>query len=194
MKFVFILLIAFITICSKSVAETPSEQQNSQLQSEDRDHFDRMIQGYVRKINSVENQFNPVIVSFDTLQGKLDFRRRDIRFGTLSSGLAAWIKIGKENSSESGEAISSWIQSSRHIKTQRGFKVASENEEPSEYGSAKAVLMTRGDDYFLTYFESRRMLQSYGRHSIVYTYYIEIGKTSRRQIYTAEQSALKLGE
>jgi hypothetical protein len=52
---------------------------------------------------------------------------------------------------------------------------------------------SNGDMYFKTYFQFERILETYGRHSMQYTYYVEIGSKQRREQFQLEQYARKLG-
>ena len=47
--------------------------------------------------------------------------------------------------------------------------------------------------YFKTYFQYDRVLETYGRHSLRYTYYVEVGSTGRKRQYELEEYRQKLG-
>jgi hypothetical protein len=54
-------------------------------------------------------------------------------------------------------------------------------------------MATKGDMYFKTYFQYERVQGTYGRHSLQYTYYVEIGSEVRKARYELEQYNQKLG-
>jgi hypothetical protein len=108
----------------------------------------------------------------------------------------AWVRLSKRKADENGAAVEAFLNSARKSRAESGFKLVRKNTVPVDYGNATTALMTRGDEYFKTYFQTTRVAnpESESSHSLVYTYYIEMGLQSRKKQWEKEHAASKLGE
>lgn len=138
------------------------------------------------------------VEKFDTDAGPLLFTSSQIKIKRVEGvpyGVA-WVRIGKTESVENGAAIRSFLSSSRQSKLDAGFTLVEKKETPSDYGSIVTSLSKRGDEYFKTYLQTVRNQSPTAEHStyLTYTYYIEMGLTSRKEMADKQQSTKKLGE
>jgi len=133
-------------------------------------------------------------VTFQTDNGPIVFSHSNISmFFIPSSRELARIRIGKTATTENSELIKTWIVDSREAKKKLGYKLIYKRTKPSDYGEYTEVLMKKGDLYFKTYFQHERVLETYGRHSLQYTYYVETGSSSRLERAKLEQANAALG-
>jgi len=104
------------------------------------------------------------------------------------------VKIGKANSTENSELIKAWIEESAAAKEKLGYVRQYRTTKPSDYGEYTEALYRKGDMYFKTYLQYQRVQGTYGRHSLQYTYYVEIGSEVRKRQYDLEAVQSKTGE
>jgi hypothetical protein len=194
------LLLFFLTgnslFCQTGFEATLS---TSEAASSEGGRLDETASRYVRKILEArtKQKNHPfsgpgVVETFETASGPIFIRSNDITFGVMRSKRAAWIRIGKNLSRENVEAIKLFLKNSKQEKIKAGFKVIEERESPSDYGRKIISKLSKGDQYFNTYFQTMRTLESYERHSFAYTYYIEMGLFSRKKTWEKEQAEDKL--
>lgn len=133
-------------------------------------------------------------IPFNTQAGRIYFSCSQIQFANIpSSGALAWVRIGKEGCTEAATLIKAWLNETVQTKLAFGYTKISERTLPAEYGDCTRILLKRGDLYCRTYFETRRMLETYGRHSLQYNFHVEVGSDRRRRQYELEQYSQKLG-
>ena len=133
-------------------------------------------------------------VTFDTEKGQINFSSYNIQIAMIPSiQKVAWIRIGKETSSENTSLIKAWLNESINQKTKQDYKLISENTNPSDYGEYTEKLYTKGDMYLKTYYQYIRYQGTYDSKYYRYTYYVEVGSTKRKNLYIREQYNSKLG-
>jgi 3-methyladenine DNA glycosylase AlkC len=134
------------------------------------------------------------IESFNTEKGTLSFTSSNYTFAIVpSTDLVAWMKLGKNNSSLNSELIKAWLEESEDMKLKQGYRLVSNRTYDSDYGETTEKLFRNEDMYFKTYFQYQRVQGTYGRHSLQYTFHVEVGSTSRKDRYQLEQYNQKLG-
>lgn len=155
--------------------------------------LDKLNESYVEIWSKQSNNFAP-IVSFNTSQGSIDFQKRQFTFAYIpSSNILAWLKIGKDDSQENSELIKAWLNEAERAKIKMGYTRQYRKTKPSDYGEYTESLYRKGDMYFKTFIQYQRVQGTYGRHSLEYSYYVEIGSDLRRQKYELEQYNQNLG-
>jgi hypothetical protein len=155
--------------------------------------LDKLNESYVEIWSKQSNNFAP-IVSFNTSQGLIEFQKRQFTFAYIpSSNILAWLKIGKDDSQENSELIKAWLNEAERAKIKMGYTRQYRKTKPSDYGEYTESLYRKGDMYFKTFIQYQRVQGTYGRHSLEYSYYVEIGSDLRRQKYELEQYNLNLG-
>ena len=134
------------------------------------------------------------VETFNTALGPIGFQKSHFAFAYVpSSKRLAWLKIGKDDSSENSELIKAWLEESARAKVRLGYTRQYQRTEPSDYGEYTEALYRKGDMYFKTYFQYQRVQGTYDRHSLQYTYYVETGSEARKQQHELEQYNQKLG-
>jgi hypothetical protein len=193
-------LILFFCFIFSVYGEKEIEVRRATKVPSEEERFDQMVMRYAKKIidSRKEERSNyllrqTIIEQFETNAGPISIYSKNIKFGLLQSKKAAWIRIGKEQSSENSEAIKLFLKKAKQEKINAGYKVIEEKESPSDYGTTQIARLKRGDQYFTTYFQTTRILATYKRFYMVYTYFIEMGMQSRKQIWEKEQAEEKLG-
>jgi hypothetical protein len=163
--------------------------------------FFKLAADYARKRQELKKQpGNQVIAWFDTESGPIGFSEDQLlMYGLKGKPMAegvAWVRLSKRNSTENGAAIEAFLTSARKSRAEAGYKLVRKNTVPVDYGEATTALMTRGDEYFKTYFQTIRVANadSETSYSMAYTYYIEMGLQSRKKQWEKEHTANKLGE
>lgn len=163
--------------------------------------FYKLATDYARKRQELKKQpGNQVIAWFDTESGPIGFSEDQLLiYGLKGKPMAegvAWVRLSKRDSTENGAAIEAFLNSARKTKAEAGYKLVRKNTVPVDYGNATTALMTRGDEYFKTYFQTVRVANpdSETSYSMAYTYYIEMGLQSRKKQWDKEHTASKLGE
>ena len=132
--------------------------------------------------------------TFDTEKGQISFSGYNIKIAMIPSiQKVAWIRIGKEQSSENTTLIKAWLNESANQKIKQGYKLISDKTNPSDYGKYTEKLYIKGDVYFKTYYQYIRYQGTYDSTYYRYTYYVEVGSTKRRNLYIREQYNSKLG-
>lgn len=132
--------------------------------------------------------------TFYTSKGQISFSSYNFSFLNVpSTGDVAYIRIGKDESSENSALIKAFLDESASSKTRQGYSLVSNKEYPADYGSYRIKKYTKGDAYFLTYYQYTRYQGTYNSKYFRYKYYIEIGSTKRKQQFENEQFNSKLG-
>lgn len=152
------------------------------------------LNDYYAELWKKETGYLSTVESFNTSFGPIGFQKRHFTFAYIpSSRQLAWLKIGKDDSRENSELIKAWLEEAERAKVRLGYVRQYRRKKPSDYGEYTEVLYKKGDMYFKTFLQYQRVLETYGRHSLQYTYYVEIGSESRRKQYELEQYNKKLG-
>lgn len=134
------------------------------------------------------------IESFTTSVGQINFQKQHFAFLYLAdSGELVSMRLGKEASTENSELIRAWVEEATRAKVRFGYSKVHERKRPSDYGEYTEALYRKGDMYFRTFVQHQRVQGTYGRHSLEYTYYVEIGSTARSERFQLEQYNKKLG-
>jgi hypothetical protein len=134
------------------------------------------------------------IESFKTEKGTISFTSSNYSFAIIpSNNLVAWMKLGKNDSNLNSELIKAWLEESEDIKLKQDYRLVSNRTYDSDYGETTEKLFRNGDMYFKTYLQYQRVQGTYGRHSLQYTFHVEVGSTSRKERYQLEQYNQKLG-
>lgn len=132
--------------------------------------------------------------SFHTSKGRISFSSYNFSFLKVpSTGDVAYIRIGKEESSENSALIKAFLEESAKSKTKQGYRLVSNKEYPSDYGTYRVKKYSKEDSYFITYYQYTRYQGTYNSTYFRYKYYIEIGSTKRKQQFENEQFNSKLG-
>jgi hypothetical protein len=133
--------------------------------------------------------------SFETSAGVITFDKPDFNFAYLpSSKEVAFIRIGRTRDSYSSrEIIRAWLREATEMKTRQGYRKVYVRSGPAEYGEYTEALYRNGDAYFKTFFRSARVLQTYGRYSLQYDYFVEMGSEGRAERYRTERYNSRLG-
>lgn len=132
--------------------------------------------------------------SFYTSKGRIAFLLNDFSFLTVpSTREVAYIRIGKENSSENSALINAFLDESAKSKIKQGYRLISNKTYPADYGKYKIKKYKKGDSYFLTFYQFTRHQGTYNSTYFRYKYYIEIGSTKRKEQFENEQFNSKLG-
>lgn len=132
--------------------------------------------------------------TFITARGPISFGPSDIRSAHIpSTKQLAFIRIGKKASTENAELIKAWLDEAARSKQGAGYKLLTKATRKTDYGEATEAEYRKGDLYFKTWFQYERILESYRRHSLQYTYHVEVGSLTRRSQYLSEQYRQKLG-
>lgn len=150
------------------------------------------------KVKTDDNSYSSLslnrIESFKTEKGTISFTSSNYSFAIIpSNNLIAWMKLGKNNSNLNSELIKAWLEESEDIKLKQGYRLVSNRTYDSDYGETTEKLFRNGDMYFKTYLQYQRVQGTYGRHSLQYTFHVEVGSTSRKDRYQLEQYNRKLG-
>jgi len=128
------------------------------------------------------------VLAINTNRGTITFRPSEIEIARVpSTGLVAWIRIGKKNSTEDEELIKAWLSESIQAKKALGYIYVYRKSKTDDYGEYFETKYSKGDSYIITYFRYIRTLETYNRYSMRYTYYIEVGSDTRKQQYMIEQ-------
>jgi hypothetical protein len=196
-----VLLISTFAFASSSEIEgTNVEVRKAERVLTPEEQFDSLTRRYYDAIKNARERKQgqiswnpPVVLSFETKAGTLYFYEKDIRYGYLNSRKSAWLRVGKELSTESGVAVENILQNARDQKLASGFTLVEKKESPADYGKIYTSYLLRGDEYFRTYFQTIRIQGTYGSHSMAYTYFFEAGLLSRRQQWEKEQAENKFG-
>lgn len=155
--------------------------------------LDQVNQYYVEKWNQSTSNDSP-LETFHTSIGEIKFTKNDFSFLYVSSPrLLAWLRIGKSGSVENVNIIKAWLRDAAQAKTRLGYVHKYSDTQPSDYGEYTESYYQKGDLYFKTYFQYDRVLETYGRHSLRYTYFVEVGSIGRKRHYELEQYRQKLG-
>lgn len=153
--------------------------------------LDRLREHYAEKAKSKQTW---VLEEFKTSHGKLQFMVSDLTTAEVpSTGQLAWLRIGKSGSTENDVLIKAWIDEATAAKVRLGYGQVYKRTRDNDYGATTEALYRRGDLYFKTSFQYQRMLETYNRYSLKYTYYVEQGSESRKKAYDLEQYNAKLG-
>lgn len=132
--------------------------------------------------------------SFNTSKGEIIFSSGDFSFLNVpSTGDVAYIRIGKEQSFENSALINAFLEESAKSKIKQGYRLVSNKEYPADYGSYRVKTYSKGDSYFLTYYQYTRNQGTYNSTYLSYKYYIEIGSEKRKEQFENEQFNAKLG-
>ena len=151
--------------------------------------YERLTQG--KRANTFLERY---VLFFETDRGVIAFKPSHIQVARIpSSGLVAWVRVGKANSTEDAELIKAWLRTAEQEKRRLGYKLVYSRKRIVDYGEAIERKYIKGDLYFVTYFRFARVQGTYARYSFEYTYYIEWGSTERRKQYYLESYNLKLG-
>lgn len=166
----------------------------------------KVASGFWRKVAKARknepsyNRGRTIVEKFDTDAGPIYFTTSQITFGALSGvpleeGFA-WVRLGKSDSTENGAAVRDFLSSSRQSKLDSGFTLVEKKESPADYGKVITSLSKRGDEYFKTYLQTIRNQNPNAEDSVYlsYTYYIEMGLSSRRKEVERQQVKQKLGD
>lgn len=155
--------------------------------------LDQLNDYYAAKWKTETGYFSAV-ETFNTALGPITFQKSDFTFAYVpSSKRLAWVKIGKDDSTENSELIKAWINESERAKMRLGYTREYRRTKPADYGEYTEALYRKGDMYFKTFLQYQRVQGTYGRHSLQYTYYVESGSTARKQQYELEHYNEKLG-
>ena len=134
---------------------------------------------------------NATTVLFETPSGPMVFSPEDIRVATLDSephgSNVAWVRIGKTESTDSGLLIKDWSLRAMAALWTDGYRALPVQSGEAEYGPFGIFTYEKGDMYFRFYTESIRVQGTYGRTSVVRTFYFERGCKSRRDRFDAQQ-------
>jgi len=156
--------------------------------------LDDLRKYYAKKLDNKDKYSYSSVESFDTSKGKINFSISDFDFEIVpSTNELAWIRIGKKNSSLNAELIKAWIIDSRDVKKKFGYKQIYKKTKPADYGQYTEVLLKKGDMYFKTYYQFQRVQGTYDRHSLQYTFYVEIGSKTRKEKAKLERFNRSLG-
>jgi hypothetical protein len=133
--------------------------------------------------------------SFETTAGEIRFAKSHFTFAYVpSTRETAFNRIGKERDSyTSREVIRAWLREATDNKQRQGFTKVYLRSGPAEYGEYTEALYRNGDAYFKTFFRYGRVLETYGRHSLQYDYYAEVGSSARADRYRTERYNSRLG-
>ena len=133
--------------------------------------------------------------SFETSAGPIVFTSGHFTFAYVpSTREVAFIRVGRERDSfTSREAIRAWLREASDLKQRQGYVRVSQRAGPAEYGEFSEALYRKGDSYFKTFFRYGRVLETYGRYSLQYDYYAEVGSTARAERYRLERYNNRLG-
>ncbi len=146
------------------------------------------------KVYGNQAQGNQQPIEFPTGKGTISFTARDLTLAYVpSTRELAFVRIGKKQSTENAELIRAWISQATDAKVVFGYRQTKRETRPSEYGQYTETEHRKGDMYFKTYLQYERVLESYGRHSMQYTYYVETGSVTRRNRHFLEQYNRRLG-
>lgn len=133
-------------------------------------------------------------VSFNTEKGLISFLNYNVTMAIIPLlQKPAWIRIGKEISSENSALIKTWLNESVNEKLTQGYKLISDKTSPSDYGEYTEKLYKKGDMYFKTYYQYIRYQGTYDSNYYRYTYYVEIGSQNRKELFLKEQYNSKIG-
>lgn len=176
----------------KSLSEARAEYDERLYEMPEPKSLDQVAEYYLSKFGEKVSTFE--IERFETRRGSLSFHRGDVLMCFIpSTGKLAYIRIGKEQSSENAELIKQWLDDSTAEKTKMGYKRVSTKTSPTEYGQKTVSDYEKGDLYFQTYFQTTRMIETYNRYSLMYKFYIEMGSKVRRERFFLEDYNNKTG-
>jgi len=152
------------------------------------------LNDYYAALWKKETGYLSTVETFNTALGPISFQKSDFTFAYIpSSRRLAWLKIGKDDSSENSELIKAWLEEAERAKVRLGYVLQYRRTKPSDYGEYTEALYTKGDMYFKTFLQHQRVQGTYGGYSLQYTYYVETGSDARRKQYELEQYNEKLG-
>lgn len=160
--------------------KTETEKQISDLERANENlpskvELDELKERYLSKIGSAIGTYE-TIETFETEHGTVSFNKSDIDYELVpSSGKLAWIRIGKDRSNLNSKIASAWIDAAIWAKEKQGYVNIEDIKEPTDYGSSRTQFFEKDDMYFKTYYQYTRVQGTYGRHSLQYKFYIEIG-------------------
>lgn len=175
--------------------ETRAERQRAGAGLPEQVSLDELNDYYRRKWQSTDgvSAFSN-IESFDTARGPISFDKTDFSFMYIpSSRQLARLRIGKSNSTLNSQLIRAWLDESAEAKQRQGYRLISNRTRNADYGEYTEKLYRNGDMYFKTYYQYERVQGTYDRHSLQYTFYVEVGSDSRNEQYEMEQYNQKLG-
>jgi len=189
-----------LRLVTAEVSKREAELKNAQAER------DRILSGLPEQVELDElndyyapkwkqqTSYRGTVETFHTSQGPISFQKNHFSFAYIpSSKRLAWLKIGKDDATENSELIKAWLDESARAKVRLGYVREYRSTKPSDYGEYTEALYRKGDMYFKTYLQHQRILETYGRHSLKYTYYVETGSHARKQQYELEQYNQKLG-
>ena len=148
---------------------------------------------YADKLRN-SNSYYDTVESFETEHGTISFQASDFDFKLIpSTGHLAWIRIGKDNSTLNSEIIEAWLEAAIWSKEKQGYINIEDDKSPTDYGQAHARVFKKGDMYFKAYYQYSRVSGTYGRHSLQYKFYIEIGSFQLKEQARLEDYNQKIG-
>jgi len=150
--------------------------------------LDKLEETY-REVTQRRNSF-----SFQTARGVLSFSGDNVSMEYVPSiKKLASLKMGKKGVTENEELVKAWIDESEMSKISLGYLKKFKVTRKSTYGEVTEGYYTKGDSYMKTYFQYERVQGTYARHSLQYTYFVEVGSDQRKKQSQAEQYNKKLG-
>jgi len=158
-------------------------------------NLDELNDYYHRKWQSKQGlSYLNSIESFETEHGSINFDKTDFSFVYIpSSGKLARLRIGKSNSTLNSQLINAWLDESAEVKQRQGYRLIYNRTRNADYGEYTEKMYRNDDMYFKTYYQYERVQGTYDRHSLQYTFYVEVGSKSRNEQYEMEQYNQKLG-
>lgn len=148
---------------------------------------------YGRKLNE-DTSLHATIETFQTSKGTLSFEKDDFGFQYVpSTEKLARVRIGKQNSTIDPELIKAWLADAESAKSKLGYRLISDHTKNTNVGQAKEKHYEKGDLYFTTYFQSKRVRGMDDRHSLQHDFYVEVGSETRSETARLESYNQKLG-
>jgi hypothetical protein len=150
-------------------------------------------------LDKLESEYSELVqkrksLQFQTYKGNINFSSDNLAMIYVPSvKKLASIKIGKKEVTENEQLIKAWIEESEKVKVLMGYERKYKTTNRSTYGEYIEGLYTKGDSYIKTYFQYERVQGTYARHSLQYTYFVEIGSEKRMKQAQSEQYNKKLG-
>lgn len=171
------------------LTERPSHTDSSSGATE----FDHVALEYASRI---EQSDNGTVATFDTLLGIIAFNSDEVTVQWVQAPdpVPAFVRIGRQHSSESPELIVAWLTESTAMKLEQGYEEVAREEFQTAYGRASFALLRKGDQYFSTYVQSERTQNGSDAVYLAHSYYIEFGIWSRAGAFRRQQALLKLGD
>jgi hypothetical protein len=132
--------------------------------------------------------------SFETARGPIVFRAEDVAVVRVpSTQRVAYFRIGKRGSTLQRTVIKAWLDEAAAAKVAEGYRLTSKRTGRAEYGDFSEAIYRKGDLFFRTYFEFSRVAETYGRHSLEYTFFSEAGSTEAQTRARQEGYTSRLG-